>query len=124
MEVIIGMASGKSLENLAAQQQQEQEEPILWPIETHDPQEIPAAIYRYLQRSGDIDPDWERTCSAATLLQGKQPLFLILKRNLKSLQMIQRQQKMIQPTLTIHSQGTPLISNAYIFTFYYEINVI
>jgi hypothetical protein len=32
--------------------------------------------------------------------------------------------KKIQSTLTIHSQGNPLVSNAYILKFYYRMNVI
>lgn len=53
----------------------------------------------------------------------KHPSFPILKRNLKSLQLIQRRQMMIQSTLTNHSQGIHLISNTYILIFYYRINV-
>jgi hypothetical protein len=30
---------------------------------------------------------------------------------------------MIHSTLTIHSQGIPLVSKAYIFIFYYSVNV-
>jgi hypothetical protein len=41
-----------------------------------------------------------------------------LKKNLKSLKLLQRWQIMI------HSQGNLLVSNAYIFIFYYRINVI
>jgi hypothetical protein len=39
--------------------------------------------------------------------QDKQTNFLILKRNLMSLQLIQRWQMMIHSALTIHSQGIP-----------------
>jgi hypothetical protein len=38
-------------------QQQEQYEPILWPIGTHDLQGILVGIHRHLQRLGNIDPD-------------------------------------------------------------------
>jgi light-regulated signal transduction histidine kinase (bacteriophytochrome) len=54
----------EELEDLAAQltqkqQKQEQGETVLRSIETHDLQEILAGIDRYLQRLGDIDPDWK-----------------------------------------------------------------
>jgi hypothetical protein len=51
-------------------------------------------------------------CGTGGVKQSKQPSFLILRRNLKSVQLIQRQQMMIQSTLTIHNQGIPLVSNA------------
>jgi hypothetical protein len=41
------------------QQQQEREGTDLWYIETYDLQEILAGIEKYLQKLGDIDPDWE-----------------------------------------------------------------
>jgi hypothetical protein len=55
------------LEDLAAlvtqkQQQQEQGEPALRAIKNHDLQEIVVGIDRYLDRLGDIGPDWERSC--------------------------------------------------------------
>jgi hypothetical protein len=117
----------------AQAQQEEEEEPVLRSIETRVLQEILAGIDMYLQRVGDMDTYRERRiqCSAAALLpcsaggeasskaNNPPPLyFLILKINLKSLQLIQRRQKMIQSTLMIHSQGIPLASNAYIFIFY------
>jgi hypothetical protein len=86
---------------------------------------------RYLQNLGNIDPDWEMElfyykrsqCSAAALLpcsarkeassKANNPIFLF-KKNLKSIQLIQRWQMTIQSTLMIHSQGNPFISNAYI----------
>jgi hypothetical protein len=56
--------------------------------------------------------------------QARQTTILFyLKRNVKSLQLIQRWQ-MIQLTLTIHSLGIPLVSNAYMFIFYFRIFVI
>jgi hypothetical protein len=58
----------EELENLAEQftqkqQWQEQEEPILQSIKTHDLQEILAGNDRYPQKLGDIHPDWEQSCS-------------------------------------------------------------
>jgi hypothetical protein len=58
----------EELEDLAAQptqkqQQQKQEELILWSIETHELQKMLAGIDRYLQRLGNTDPDWEWSCS-------------------------------------------------------------
>jgi hypothetical protein len=91
--------------------------------------------------SGKNDLDWEwsfllkeepmQYCSFTTMFcrpgsikLGKQTSFLILKINLKGLQLIQRWQKMIQLNLPIHIQGIPLVSNAHIFIFYYRIDVI
>jgi hypothetical protein len=54
--------------------------------------------------------------------QGKQSS-LILKRNLKTLQLIQIQQKKTQLTLMISARG-PLMSTAYVFLSYYRVNVI
>jgi hypothetical protein len=45
------------------QQEQEPEDPVLQSVETHDLQEILVGIDSYLQRLGDIDPDWEQSCS-------------------------------------------------------------
>jgi hypothetical protein len=119
---------------IPAQEQEEQKEPVLCSIESHDLQGILPGIDRCLQRLGDSGPDWEgsvQCCSLAIMFcrrggmkQGKQPFLLILKRNLSSFQLVQRRQKMIQPTLTIHSQGIPLIRNAHIFIFYCRTNVI
>jgi hypothetical protein len=101
---------------------------------------ILAGIDTYLQRLGDVDPDGERSCSirrgvTAVLQpyyhvlqerrhQARQTTLLILKRNLRNLHLIQRQQKVIQLTLTNRSQGILIISNTYIRVFCYRINVI
>jgi hypothetical protein len=48
---------------LTQTQEQQEEEPILWSIETHDLKEILTEIETYLQRLGDIDADWEWSSS-------------------------------------------------------------
>jgi hypothetical protein len=94
---------------------------------------------KYIKRLGDTDHDWgtelfyqQTQCSASLITmfcwtggikQGKQPSFLLLKRNMKSIQLIQKWQMMIQMALMIHSQDIPLLSNAYIFIFHYRINM-
>jgi hypothetical protein len=110
-------------------------------METHNPQQILAGIDGYLQRLGDIDPYWEWSSSIRRGVsvelrsychvlrerrhQARQTTLLsYFKRNLKSLQLMQRRPKMIHLTPTIHRQGIPLISNDYVFIFYYRINVI
>lgn len=115
------------------QQQQEQEQLILL-------SRILAGIDTYLQRLSGIDPDWEWSYSIGrrgiALLQpcyhvlqerrhqASQTTLLNLKRNLRNLQLTPRQQKVIRLTVTIHSQGIPMVSNAYIGVFCYRINVI
>jgi hypothetical protein len=56
-----------------------------------------------------------KRCKRGGIKQGKQPSLLILKINLRSLQLTQWQ--MVQLTLTIHSQRIPLTSNTYVFLF-------
>jgi hypothetical protein len=68
----------------------------LWSVETLDLQGILVVIDRYLQRLGNIDPDWDRSCSitrrevSAVLQeerrhkQSKQPSTFILKGTLNS----------------------------------------
>jgi hypothetical protein len=43
-------------------QQQEQEEPVLPSIDSHDLQVNLTGIDSYLQNLGDIQPDWEQNC--------------------------------------------------------------
>jgi hypothetical protein len=74
----------EELEDLAVQltqkQQQEQEEPILRSVETYDLKEILAGIDTYLQRLGNVDPDWERSCSIRrSVIALLQPYYHVLQ---------------------------------------------
>jgi hypothetical protein len=46
-------------------------------------------------------------CERGGVKQGKKPFILILKRNLRNLQLVQRWQKIVQSTLIVLSLVTP-----------------
>jgi hypothetical protein len=123
------------------QQQQGQEETILQSIETHDPQKFQLQLLDtcrgqatfILTQNGALllAEESVQFCSLTTkfcmrggIKQETPPNFLILRRNLKSLQLTERWQKITHSALTIQSQGIPLLSNTHLFIFYYRINVI
>jgi hypothetical protein len=87
--------------------------PVLQAIETHDLQEILAGIDKYLQRLV-LQPYYH--VLQETRCQARQTALLSYFKNKSEEPPIDpKTAVMIQSTLTIHSQGIPLVSNAYIF---------
>jgi hypothetical protein len=95
-----------------------------------DLQKILAAIDRYLERLGNIDPDWERSCSVRRGVSAVlQPYCHVLherrcqarQTTLRSYFKKKAEEPPIDPKM---AEDDPVYPDAHIFIFHYRINVI